>query len=87
MTRRKRSWAAGMVDKVESGLSVLTGLLSEVSAALREIVAVLGWVVVVISTWDLLVQGHVFPDHLATSGAGALAALQKYAKLPTKHDD
>jgi len=57
-------------------LGSITGFLEEVANLLRQLVHVVGWLVLLISCASLLVHPHLTPEHLAVPGAGALAVLQ-----------
>lgn len=81
--RKPQPQAASRVDKTRSVLSDLTGLLRALSDLLRELAAVVGWVVVLLSTCDLIVRGHISPTELIPPGGGALAALQRYVRPRT----
>jgi hypothetical protein len=62
--------------KASRTIIAITRFLESVASFLRQLVQVVGWVVLLISTVGLLVHPHLSPDHLVAPGGGALAILQ-----------
>jgi hypothetical protein len=62
--------------ELSKALAAVTGLLEHVAALLRQLVHVVGWLVLLSGSVSLLLQPHLSPVHLITPGAGMLAVLQ-----------
>ena len=76
----KRPSAVDTLDRMTSIVHATSRLLVQVAACMRQVVSVVGWLVLLVSTVSLLVDPHVSLAHLLTPGAGALAVLQSVIK-------
>jgi hypothetical protein len=68
------------LTEVSRAVAALTDLLEQVAGLLRQLVKVVGWLVLLLAPFGLLLQPHLSPEHLITPGAGALAVLQGLIK-------
>jgi hypothetical protein len=68
------------LGKASTVLRTATAFLEDAAGLLRQLVHVVGWIVLLVGTAKLLIDPHVTPTHLAVPGAGALAVLQGLIK-------
>jgi hypothetical protein len=70
----------GQVEQWLGGASIVvravTAFLEDAAGLLRQLVHVVGWLVLLVGTAKLLIDPHVTPAHLVVPGAAALAVLQ-----------
>lgn len=65
-------------------LRAVTAFFEQIAGLLRQLVHVVGWLVLLVSAISLLIHPHVTLDHLAVPGAAVLAVAQNLIK-PRRH--
>jgi hypothetical protein len=77
MTARARpSKFIRQLVRVSHVITAVTGFLEDVASLLRQLVHIVGWLVLLISIGNLLFHPNLSPEHLLAPGAGVLAILQ-----------
>lgn len=66
--------------EASKAIVAVTGLLEDVAGLLRQLVHVVGWLILLYGSVSLLLRPHLSPEHLITPGAGALAVIQHHVR-------
>jgi hypothetical protein len=61
---------------VSNVVKAVTEFLERIAALLRQVVHVVGWLVLLVAAIKLLIHPDLSPEHFVVPGAGALAVLQ-----------
>jgi hypothetical protein len=61
---------------VSNMVKAVTEFLERIAALLRQVVHVVGWLVLLVAAIKLLIHPDLSPEHFVVPGAGALAVLQ-----------
>jgi hypothetical protein len=74
------------LTRVCRAIAAVTSLLEHVAGLLRQLVHVVGWLVLLAGSVRLLLQPHLSPEYLIAPGAGALAVLQGLIRPQRRQD-
>jgi len=80
VTKVTRRGLTRRLGEASNTVSALTGFLHHVANLLRQLVHVVGWLILLASAVNLLVHPHLSPPELFVPGAGSLAVLQSLVK-------
>jgi hypothetical protein len=80
VARAARSASMRRLGEVSKAIQAVTALLEDVAGLLRQLVHVVGWLVLLAGAVGILVHPQFSPEHLAVPGAGVLAVLQGVIK-------
>lgn len=68
-------------------VKAITRFLEDISSLLRQLVQVIGWIVLLIGIANIMLHPHLPTSHLLAPGAGALAILQSLIKPWQRHPE
>ena len=71
------AWRMG---KASSAVNAVSGFLHDLAHLLRQLVQVVGWLILLASSVRLLCQPHTSPPELFVPGVGSMAVLQSLIK-------